>query len=93
MFCKKCVLKSLAKFTGKPVCQSLFFDKVATENKTPAQAFSCEYCKIVKNSFFYRIPPVVASCKIRTKSLKLEKFKFHLFLTTIDITGSLYIVT
>ena len=23
--------------------------------------FSCEYCKILKNSFFYRSPPVAAS--------------------------------
>ena len=28
-FCKKVVLKNLAKFTGKPLCQSLFFNKVA----------------------------------------------------------------
>ena len=66
MFFRKCVLS---------------FDKVATKNKTPAQAFSCEYCKIFKNSFFYRKPLVVASCRIRTKSLKLEKFEFQLFLT------------
>ena len=26
---KKGVLKNLAKFTGKPLCQHLFFDKVA----------------------------------------------------------------
>ena len=29
VFCRKCVLKSFAKFTGKHVCQSLFFNKVA----------------------------------------------------------------
>ena len=26
-----------------------------------AQVFSCEFCKISKNSFFYRTPPVTAS--------------------------------
>ena len=26
---KKGVLKNFAKFTGKPLCQSLFFDKIA----------------------------------------------------------------
>ena len=29
MFCKKCVLKNFAKFTGKDLCQRLFFNKVA----------------------------------------------------------------
>ena len=29
VFCKKDVLKTLAKFTGKYLCQSLFFTKVA----------------------------------------------------------------
>ena len=29
MFCKKGVLKDFAKFTGKYLCQSLFFNKVA----------------------------------------------------------------
>ena len=29
MFCKKGVLKNFVKFTGKHLCQSLFFNKVA----------------------------------------------------------------
>ena len=29
MFCKKGVLRNFAKFTGKHLCQSLFFNKVA----------------------------------------------------------------
>ena len=29
VFCKKCVLRNFAKFTGKDLCQSLFFNKVA----------------------------------------------------------------
>ena len=29
VFCKKGVLGNLAKFTGKQLCQSLFFNKVA----------------------------------------------------------------
>ena len=33
---------------------------------------------------------MVASGKIRTKSLKSAKFQFQLFLTTLDIMGSLY---
>ena len=30
------------------------------EKKTPTQAFSCEYCEIFKDSFFYRTPLVTA---------------------------------
>ena len=29
MFCKKGVLRNFAKFTGKDLCQGLFFNKVA----------------------------------------------------------------
>ena len=48
VFCKKDVLKNFAKFTGKHLCQSIFFNKVAGL----AQVFSCEFCKILKNTFF-----------------------------------------
>ena len=51
--------------------------------------FSCEYCKIFKNTFFYRAPPMAASGKIKAKSRKLAKFRLQLFLTTLDIMGSL----
>ena len=43
---------------------------------------------------FLRAPPVAAaSCKIRTKFLKSAEFQFQLFLTILDIMGTLYIVT
>ena len=48
---KKGVLRNFAKFTGKHLCQSLFFNKVA-EKEVLAQVFSCEFCKISKNTFF-----------------------------------------
>ena len=52
------VLKNFAKFTGKHLCQSLFFNKVAglrpatLLEKRLAQVFSCEFCEISKNGFF-----------------------------------------
>ena len=57
VFCKKGVLRNLTTFTGKHLCQSLFFDKVAgpcnfLKKETLAQVFSCEFCQISKNSFF-----------------------------------------
>ena len=42
---KKGVLRNFAKFTGKHLCQRLFFNKVAG-------LFSCEFCEISKSTFF-----------------------------------------
>ena len=53
---KRC---SFPKFTGKHLCWSLFLNKVAgwglhfIKKETPTQAFSCEFCEILKNTFFY----------------------------------------
>ena len=56
---KKDVLINFSKLTGKHLCQSLFLNKVAglkacnfIEKKSLAQVFSCEFCKICKNTFF-----------------------------------------
>ena len=51
MFCKKSVPRNFAKFPGKDLCQSLFFNKVF-EKETLAQVFYCEFCEISKNTFF-----------------------------------------
>ena len=68
MFCKKGVLRNFAKFTGKHLCQSLFFKK-----ETLAQVFSCEFCGIFKNTFFYRTPLVAASALSLLLIHKAEK--------------------
>ena len=48
-----------------PVPESLFWNKVAACNfikkETLTQVFSCEFCQISKNTYFYRTPPVAAS--------------------------------
>ena len=67
VFCRKGVLGNFAKFTGKHLCQSLFFNKVTGQaysfikKEILAQVFSCEFCEISKNTYFYRTPPVAAS--------------------------------
>ena len=63
VFCKKGVLRNLAKLTGKHQWQSLFFNKVAglIEKETLAQVLSCKFCQISKNTFSYRTPPMAAS--------------------------------
>ena len=66
MFFKVGVLKSYAIYAGKHLCWSIFLKKFqyfmpTTLKETPAKVFSCEYCKIFKNSFFHRTLPVAAS--------------------------------
>ena len=62
VFCRKGVLRNFAKFTGKHKKE---------KKETPAQVFSCEFCKIYKNSFSYRIPPVAASVHVIPHSLTI----------------------
>ena len=52
VFCKNGVLRNFAKFSGKHLCESLFFNKACNfiKKETQAQAFSCEFCKISKNT-------------------------------------------
>ena len=68
VFCKKGVPRNFAKFTGKHLCQRFFFNKVAglacnfIIKESLAQVFSCKFCEISKNTFFYRTQ--VAASKI-----------------------------
>ena len=58
VFCEKGVYRNLAKFTGKHLCQSLFFNTVAggacnfIKKEALAQMFSCEFCEILRTPFF-----------------------------------------
>ena len=67
VFCEKIVLRNFAKFTGKYLCQNLFYNEVAGQacnfikRETLTQVLSCELCKISKNTFFHRTPLVAAS--------------------------------
>ena len=53
---KKGVLRNFAKFTGKHLCQRLFFNKVACQSccfikkESLAQVFSCKFYDISKNT-------------------------------------------
>ena len=53
VFYEEGVLRNFAKFTGKHLCQSLYFNKVAGLRHRP------------KNTFFCRTPPVAASGVMR----------------------------
>ena len=60
VFCKRGVLRNFAKFTGKRLCQSPFFNNFI-KKEVLAQVFSREFSEISKNTFFHRTPLVAAS--------------------------------
>ena len=74
-YVRKGVVRNFPKFTGKHLCQSLFFNKVACnfiKKETLTQVFSCEFCEIFKSTSFYTTPPVAASWQV-LKALVIEK--------------------
>ena len=62
VFCKKGFLKDFAKITGKHLCRSLLFNKVAgsvynfIKKETLAPVFPCEFCKNFKSTFLMQHP-------------------------------------
>ena len=82
MFCKKDVLQNFAKFTGKHLCQSLYFNKVTVyacnfiKKETLAQVFSCKFSEMSKKKFSYRTPPVAASAFFRKVKANITFFPF-----------------
>ena len=71
VFCKKGVLKNFAKFTGKHLCQSLFFNKKLWHRCLPVN-----FAKFLRTRFFYRTPPVAAFAVIFTDKILNGKLLF-----------------
>ena len=61
MFFKIGVLKNITNFTGKYLCRSLFTSNLPSDRQ------------ILKNTFFYRTPPVPASDGFRFPSFNFNK--------------------
>ena len=66
---KKGVLKNFAKFTGKHLCWSFFFNKTAgrrsvtlSKKETLAQVFSCQFREVFKSTIFTEHYRMTASC-------------------------------
>ena len=85
-FCRGCsvkkdILRNFVKFTGKHLCQSLFFNKVARwglqlyYKRGFGTGVFCEFCEISKNTFFYRTPLVAASKASKKNQKLLSSFK------------------
>ena len=59
MFCRKGVLRNFAKFTGKHLCQNLFFNKVASlrsatllKRRLWRRCFPVSFAKFLRTPFF-----------------------------------------
>ena len=105
MFCK-IVLRNFVKFAGKHLRQNLFFNKVADlmtatllKRKALAQAFSCGFCEISKNTCFHRTPLVWLLLNIsflftfywkKTMNRVLYKTSWSLFLSLSSLKQLLW---
>ena len=45
-----------------------------------AQVFSCEFCEISKNNFFYRTPPAAASESRHLRTYEVQKFLYNVLM-------------
>ena len=89
IFFKVGVLKNFSNFTGKHQCQSFSLIRLQTwglqlYQETPTQVFSCKICKIFKNAFFYRTPPVAASVYTSLFTLFIYPYVLFILLYQLD---------
>ena len=80
VLCKKSDPRNFAKFTGKYLCQSLFFNKVAglrpatlLKKRLRHRYFPVNFAKFLRTPFLTRIPPVTASETVLKNVKKLWK--------------------
>ena len=60
VFCEKRILKNFAKFTGKHLCHSLFFNKIACsfiKKRLWYRCFPVNFVKFLKTPFFHKTAP------------------------------------
>ena len=75
VFRKKGVLRNFTQFTGKHLCQNLFFlfflslRPATLLKKRLTQVFSCEFCEISKNTSLHRTPLVAAFVVLKHAAL------------------------
>ena len=69
VFCEKGVLENFAKFTGKHLCQSLFFNKVAglrlailLKKRLWHRCLPLNFCKVSKNTLIEHLRKTASKC-------------------------------
>ena len=87
----KCYNLLIKKFIGKNLCQSLFFNKIASlrlqfyQKEILTKVFFCEFCEIFKNTFSAEHHRVTAS-DIRMQVVVICDLNLSLQLVTINFT-------
>ena len=87
MLCKKRVLRNFAKFTGKYLCQSFFFNEVAILRSATLfkkrfwhRCFPLNFAKFLRTSFLKEhlrwllIKPILESQSVHFSDIGLEKY-------------------
>ena len=82
VFCRIGVLRNFAKFTGKHLCQSLFFNE-----ETQTKVFSCEFCEIPKNAFFIKHVQWLVLSEVHNVERIIRGTIQNFFSTVLDIKG------
>ena len=72
LICKEIFVCGSYNSISEAVAETCSVKKVFLGISQNSQVFSCEFCEISKNIFYYRIPPVAAS-GIYENQRKLEK--------------------
>ena len=78
VFCKKCVLRNFTKFTGKHLCQSLFFNKETfslLKKRLWHRCFPVDFAKFLKTPFLTEhLRWLLLTCAFKNKAsfIKLE---------------------
>ena len=82
---RKDVFRNFAKFTGKHLCQSLFFNKVAGPRPGTLleKRIWCKFCKISKNKCFTDYPRATASAHFS---------RYYNYLIWSTLLGILYVL-
>ena len=90
---KKVVLKNLAKFTGKPLCQSLILVELQLGKRLCHRSFPVNIAKFLRTPFLQNTS---GGCLCQNQNQVSEISKNlvpAIFYYTFDIMSSLYIVT
>ena len=67
---RKGVLRNFTKFTGKHLCQSLFFNKAEAYNFIKTKVFSCEFAKFLRTHSENVNPGILVNARM-TKILRM----------------------
>ena len=87
---RKGVLRNFTKFTGKHMCQSLFFNSFI-KKETLARIFSCEFCKTSKNTFFIEHLRATASeVTLLSVYISWKKLRSHFFKASSEEVIAMY---